>query len=179
MIKHSVSRVSPTLSFICAVSLIACGRSPNTKSLSAAEEAPRPTLPPAVTDSDSTRGARSRGAVLTTRISFRFDDAALSSEARATLAAKATALRASPDLRLRVEGHADERGSDEYNLALGMRRAVSAKRYLMQLGVDAQRMEAVSYGEERPLDRGHSEIAWSKNRRAEFEIVAASMNSGR
>ena len=69
-----------------------------------------------------------------------------------------------------IEGHCDERGTNEYNLALGERRAESAKKYLVNLGIDASRLETVSYGEERPVDSGSNEAAWKKNRRAHFVI---------
>src|SRR5204863_9468319 len=81
-------------------------------------------------------------------------------------------LQANPALRIRVSGHCDERGSDEYNLALGNRRATAAKQYLVSHGIDASRIETVSYGEERPIDPGHDEEAWAKNRRDELEILA-------
>src|SRR5437867_2856440 len=77
-----------------------------------------------------------------------------------------------PGLRVRISGHCDERGSDEYNLALGNRRATKAKEYLVQHGVDAGRVETGSYGEERPIAQGHDENAWAQNRRDEFEILA-------
>ena len=95
----------------------------------------------------------------------------LSPEARTTLAAKAEILRASPNVTLRISGHADERGSDEYNLALSKRRAAEAKRFLMQQGVDSMRLETVGYGEEQPVDPAETEAAWSMNRRAEFAVV--------
>ncbi len=75
-------------------------------------------------------------------------------------------------MRIRISGHADERGSDEYNLALGNRRAAAAKRYLAGRGVTEARMDIVSYGEERPVAAGQNEAAWAQNRRAEFEITA-------
>lgn len=179
MTKNSVSTLSLTFSVVCAVSLIACGRNPNTKSLSATDEVPQSALPRVINDTGSTKDASSRVAVLTQRIGFRFDDASLSPEAKATLAAKATVLRVSPGMRLRIEGHADEQGSDEYNLALGMRRAVSAKRYLMQRGINPQRLYVISYGEKRPLDRSHSEPAWHLNRRVEFGIMGEPIPSDR
>jgi peptidoglycan-associated lipoprotein len=81
-------------------------------------------------------------------------------------------LQVNGGLRIRIAGHCDERGSDEYNLALGNRRAIAAKQYLVSHGIDAGRIETVSYGKERPSDPGHTEEAWSKNRRDETEIVA-------
>ncbi|GIW53310.1 MAG: hypothetical protein KatS3mg081_2665 [Gemmatimonadales bacterium] len=105
-------------------------------------------------------------------IFYDFDKYNIRPDAQATLNAKAEVLRAHPEIRVRIEGHADERGSDEYNLALGMRRAAAAKEYLVRLGLDPSRFEVVSYGEERPLDPRHNEEAWAKNRRAEFHIIA-------
>ena len=81
-------------------------------------------------------------------------------------------LNANPGLRLRIAGHTDERGSDEYNLALGQRRAAAAKRYLTQHGIAENRIEIISFGEERPAQQGSDESAWSQNRRDEFEIAA-------
>jgi peptidoglycan-associated lipoprotein len=73
--------------------------------------------------------------------------------------------------RVRIEGNCDERGTVEYNLVLGQKRADSTKAYMVQLGVDAKRMDTVSYGKERPIDPGHNEEAWAKNRRAHFEPI--------
>src|SRR5205807_5871502 len=81
-----------------------------------------------------------------------------------------------PGLRIRISGHCDERGSDEYNLALGNRRATAAKQYVVSHGIDAGRIETVSYGEERPLASGHDEEAWAQNRRDEFEILSGGEN---
>jgi peptidoglycan-associated lipoprotein len=74
-------------------------------------------------------------------------------------------------VKVRISGHADERGSDEYNLALGNRRAAAAKRYLENKGIDGSRIEVISYGEERPLNPGTDETAFAQNRRAEFEVT--------
>ncbi|TYO97688.1 peptidoglycan-associated lipoprotein [Geothermobacter ehrlichii] len=105
------------------------------------------------------------------RIHFDFDQYTLSPEARDILAANAALLKANPELKIRIEGHCDERGSDEYNLALGERRAVAARDYLVSLGVAADRLSTISYGEEMPLDPASNEAAWAKNRRAEFKVV--------
>ena len=101
-------------------------------------------------------------------IYFDFDDSALRSDAKEALRGNAGVLRDSPDLRIEIQGHCDERGSEEYNLALGQRRAESAKRYLVDLGVRASRIGTKTYGEAMPAVRGHSESAWSTNRRDEF-----------
>ncbi|HAR95922.1 MAG TPA: peptidoglycan-associated lipoprotein Pal [Deltaproteobacteria bacterium] len=76
--------------------------------------------------------------------------------------------KANPNKKIRIEGHCDERGTVEYNLALGQKRADAAKTYLMNLGVDANALETISYGKERPADPAHNEAAWAKNRRADF-----------
>ncbi len=104
------------------------------------------------------------------RIHFAFDSYQLSSEARAKLKKKAELLEKYSDIKLTIEGHCDERGTEEYNLALGERRAKAAYEYLIILGIDPSRLSCVSYGEEKPLVEGHNEEAWAKNRRAEFVI---------
>jgi peptidoglycan-associated lipoprotein len=104
-------------------------------------------------------------------IHFDYDQDVIKPEDRPVLDRKAEILRANPALRLRISGHADERGSDEYNLVLGNKRALAAKQYLEGRGIDASRLEVASFGEERPLDPASNEAAWAKNRRDEFEIV--------
>jgi peptidoglycan-associated lipoprotein len=118
---------------------------------------------------------RAQRATLEERISFGFDRWDLSSAARERLAAKAEILRAHPKLSLRVEGHADERGSDEYNLALSNRRSATAMRFLADHGITTDRLTAVGYGEEQPLDPAENESAWARNRRAEFRVSAGNL----
>ena len=103
-------------------------------------------------------------------ILFEFDSASLSVEAQEILRAKAAWLRENTRARVVIEGHCDERGTNDYNLALGDRRAFSAKSFLVDLGITESRLTTVSYGEERPLDPGSDEEAWAKNRRAHFVI---------
>jgi len=103
-------------------------------------------------------------------IYFDFDSSALSPVAQGVLSGKADFLRDNPGSQVIIEGHCDERGTPEYNLALGDRRAESAKNFLINLGIDASRFTTVSYGEENPVDMGHNEEAWAKNRRAKFLI---------
>jgi peptidoglycan-associated lipoprotein len=105
------------------------------------------------------------------RIHFDFDQFTLSADAREILAGNAAYLRANSGQRIVIEGHTDERGSDEYNLALGERRARAALNYLVSLGIAADRLSILSYGEERPLVAGRDESAWSQNRRAEFKGI--------
>jgi peptidoglycan-associated lipoprotein len=103
-------------------------------------------------------------------IHFEYDQASLTDEARSTLERHAAWIKAHPGLRVGVEGHCDERGTVEYNLALGDQRARAASEYLVSLGVDAGRLTTVSYGKERPLDAGAGEAAWAKNRRVHFAV---------
>ena len=154
-----------------------------------AAPAPRDTTPavdPDATRADSVRAqilrdtvaAAPRGpsglpaqedSVLTAHIQFGYDSAELNDAARAVLQQKLSVLRRHERLRVEVSGHADERGSDEYNLALGLRRAAAAKQFLTAYGVDADRITIVSFGEERPLDTAATEDAWARNRRGEFQ----------
>lgn len=111
-------------------------------------------------------------AVITSPVYFAYDRSDLSSEARGGLQAKAPILNGSPAVRLRIEGHTDERGSDEYNLALGQRRAANARQFLIALGVSEARLEIASFGEEKPVCQESVESCWSQDRRDEFVIVA-------
>jgi peptidoglycan-associated lipoprotein len=112
-------------------------------------------------------------AALATMIHFDYDKADVRPDDAAILDAKVAILQQNSGLRIRIHGHCDERGSDEYNLALGNRRATMVKQYLVNHGIDASRIETQSWGEERPIAQGASEEAWSQNRRAEFEIVGS------
>lgn len=109
---------------------------------------------------------------LTTAINFDFDKSDLRDDAKAALDAKIPILLANSNVSIRVGGHADERGSSEYNLALGQRRAAAAKRYLVERGVAEGRVETTSFGEERPMCTASDEGCWAQNRRDEFEITA-------
>ncbi len=120
--------------------------------------------------------ARSVATDLAAMINFDYDQATVRSADQETLDRKAAILIANPRVKLRIAGHADERGSDEYNLALGNRRAAAAKRYLESKGIDGSRIEVVSYGEERPLNPGADEAAYAQNRRDEFEVTAGGDN---
>jgi len=104
-------------------------------------------------------------------INYEFDKSALTPTARAILAENARLLQQYPDTNIRIEGHCDERGTVEYNLALGERRARSAKDYLVNFGISPSRITIISYGKERPIDPRHTPEAWAKNRRAEFVIL--------
>ncbi len=115
-------------------------------------------------------------ASLEARIYFDFNKFNLRDDATSTLDAKIPVMQANPNVRIRVEGNTDERGSDTYNLALGMRRAAEARRYLIAKGIDAGRIDIVSNGKERPVCTELDESCWSQNRRDEFVIVAGGDN---
>ncbi|HTI63227.1 MAG TPA: peptidoglycan-associated lipoprotein Pal [Gemmatimonadaceae bacterium] len=137
-----------------------------------------PTPPPARIDTtprvntDSIEAVNRAREALLAKLLFDFDRSDLRDDQRGVLDAKIPVLQANPGVRIRIEGNADERGSDEYNLALGMRRAQTARKYLVDHGIDGGRIDIVSYGEERPVCQEHEESCWSQNRRDEFVIVA-------
>jgi peptidoglycan-associated lipoprotein len=103
---------------------------------------------------------------------FVYDSAEVDSTGQRTLNGNAEVLKKYSEWVITIEGHADERGTAEYNLALGERRAMAARTYLISLGIPADRLKTVSYGKEFPFDPGHSEAAWSKNRRAHFVVTS-------
>jgi peptidoglycan-associated lipoprotein len=102
-------------------------------------------------------------------VNFAYDSSALDARGQEVLKSKADYLRAN-NVNATIEGHCDERGTSEYNMALGQRRADSAKKFLVNLGISASRLNTVSFGKERPVDMGHGEASWSKNRRAHFVL---------
>lgn len=102
---------------------------------------------------------------------FNYDESTLDADAQAALTSTANWLRSNPGYKLLIEGHCDERGTEQYNLALGDGRANTAREYLMTLGIDSSRIRTVSYGEERPFDEGHDDSSWAKNRRAHLVLV--------
>jgi peptidoglycan-associated lipoprotein len=124
--------------------------------------------------------ARAAAAAVTARVrdamsnmvNFDYDRATIRDTDTANLEMKVRIMQTNRAVRIQIAGHCDDRGSDEYNLALGNRRAVSAMQYLVDRGIDASRISITSLGEERPLDNGMSEAAWARNRRAEFSITA-------
>jgi peptidoglycan-associated lipoprotein len=131
---------------------------------------PKPVEETLPRDADSlNRVAQERGYIQDAY--YTYDEASLSPEAQAALTASANWLKSHSDLSLLIEGHCDERGTEQYNLALGDRRANSARDFLATLGIEPGRMRTVSYGEERPFANGHDDSAWSKNRRAHLVLV--------
>jgi peptidoglycan-associated lipoprotein len=191
------SRVIPA-ALVVAVLAAACGKKPQPAPPPAPAAAPQPAGPnqdsidAARRDSiaraqriaDSLRAEQDRMAAalaaarntITQLIYFDYNKADLTDQDKATLDAKIPVLNANPGLRIRVAGNCDARGSDEYNLALGQRRAAAAKRYLTDHGVDASRIDVISYGKERPVAQGDTEEAYAQNRNDQFEITAGGDN---
>jgi peptidoglycan-associated lipoprotein len=122
----------------------------------------------AVASSDSQQNASAQKSALAA-VYFGFDSNILTNESRNTLQANYNLLGSKPVIQ--IEGHCDERGSSEYNLALGEQRAKAAQNYLVTLGYPVEKLATISYGKERPADQGHDDAAWAKNRRDEFRIV--------
>ena len=124
---------------------------------------------------DGSMGSRIDGgseqAGLFSAVYFDYDSAQINPSERSKLDGVADHLKQNTAQGLTVEGHCDERGSNEYNLSLGERRALAVRAYLVGLGIDGARIQTKSYGEERPVAMGHDEASWSQNRRAEFVIV--------
>lgn len=186
-----------TLAIVSVVALDACHRkqpvvaptpapTPNQDSIDAARRradsiaaaeaaaARQRALQDSIANANAAASAAAEGlrTTLTQAIHFDFDRSDLRDDARAALDAKVPVLQANPSVTLRITGNTDERGSTEYNLALGERRAAEAKRYLTAHGIADGRIETVSNGEEKPLCTDHDESCWSQNRRDEFAITA-------
>jgi peptidoglycan-associated lipoprotein len=169
-----------TLALLAIITIAACS-----KRQPAQEPAPQtptstPTPPPSGTGNtggnrpaaDPNEEVRRKLSVMMETVYFDYDEATIRQDAATSLQAKLPILREDASIRFRVEGHADERGSLEYNLALGQRRAQAVKDYLVGFGIDASRITVQSFGEDRPADPGSNESAWALNRRAEFVITA-------
>lgn len=147
----------------------------------ASTPAPRPS-----TNNDAEAARRAREAELARMratmaemVHFDYDRSEIRADSRAILDRKTRILRDEPTMQIRIEGHADDRGSTEYNLALGSRRAQAVKAYITAAGIQASRIAIVSYGEGRPLDRSRTEAAWSQNRRAEFVVTGGTLAAAR
>jgi peptidoglycan-associated lipoprotein len=112
-----------------------------------------------------------RAALASHTVYFAYDSAAVKKSEKANLQAVADALKSDSNAKLQIEGHCDERGTEEYNRSLGERRALALRGALAKLGIDPSRVRTISYGKDKPADTGHDESAWSKNRRGEFVLL--------
>jgi len=173
------STISLFAAFVCLLTLNACAKKPVAPVAEIAPAAPvvltqatdsgeAPAPAGLSTEPVSEAAAPTVSLLKLEKVFFEFDAYTLTPQAREILARNAEWLRKDPAARLTIEGHCDERGADEYNLALGQRRADAAKNYLVSLGIAAERLTGISYGEERPAAAGSNENAWSQNRRAEL-----------
>jgi len=172
------SRWMHVVAFGSMIALMASGCRSWSRGRSEAGGGPGGTVPvvePAFTDQDiGLPGERFEGTEMATKfdpVYFDYDSSHVKPSEQPKIEKVAEYLRANPSLRLIIEGHCDERGSAEYNLALGERRALAIRAYLVGLGVDASRIQTISYGEERPAAPGTGESVWRLNRRGEFVIV--------
>ena len=165
---------------ICLIGLPGCGgkkKSPEEQKRAAAEtKAPekKPTPKPIVKEPPrrAEEDLRAPRDLKFTTIYFDFDKSNIRVDQRRLIESNAQLLSKYKTLKVRIEGHCDERGTNGYNLALGQRRADAIKRYLIDYGISSSNITTLSYGEERPVDSGHNETAWGKNRRGEFVITA-------
>lgn len=169
--KKSVKRILPALLCVSVMTLSGCGSKTET------DEAVKPVdtgeAMGAVESLDSeprgiSEGRTSEGML---PVYFNYDSSDIKSDQVPRIEVNAEFSKSNPDLPIRIEGNCDSRGTNEYNMALGERRALSAKKYLANLGVDETKLTTVSYGEERILLHGHDELSWSQNRRADFVVV--------
>ena len=137
--------------------------------------------PAPATDTNNAQGQaeleRAMEALRNVSVFFEFDSSTLTSEAKDKLSAVGTVLAKYPDLKVRIEGNCDERGSEQYNLALGQRRAHAAKRYLTSMGAHDRQLTAISFGDQKPKAAGHDEEAWRQNRRDDLTAIPASYQS--
>ena len=164
-----------TLVALGALAIIGCAKKPKPEPI-AEPKPPRmeePVTPPAEppkVDEEALRRQRiqARIAEVFKPVYFAYDQSTLSAEGQSTLQEIGKLMKEVPEITARIEGHADEKGSNDYNLALGERRAKTVNDYLTSYGIQGTRLSTISYGEEKPASEGHDESAWSKNRRVEF-----------
>jgi len=181
MVKRTLSVILAVLmaSLVTTV-LSGCAGKKQVAKAPVTEEAPAP--PPKVEEQPAVKKEEPKvtetpkptpKAIALQDIHFDFDKYDLRPDAREILAQNAEILKANPDVTVAIEGHCDEWGTVEYNLALGAKRAEAAKSYFVSYGIDAKRLTTISYGKERPLDPGHTPEAWAKNRRCHFVVTSA------
>lgn len=150
------------------VALVGCQSKPKGDAEAAPQASTGTNESAGMNDTSASSSEASKALLSTTVFYFDFDQAVIKPEAFEALQAHATFLAGNPSSAIRLEGHADEQGTREYNVALGERRAKAVESFLLSNGAQAGQIEVISYGEERPVDAGHNESSWSKNRRVEL-----------
>jgi peptidoglycan-associated lipoprotein len=163
------------MAFLAVAVSVSCAKKNKPDAAGAGEGGPGTDDPSAISDRDigfDPQGSDSGKIDGLSTIYFEYDKAALSSDSKSKLSANADWIKAHPSVTVQIEGHTDERGSVEYNLALGERRAKSVQSYLRNLGIDSKRLSIMSYGEEKPKAQGSDEYAWGQNRRANFVPIS-------
>lgn len=171
--KKFITLLLTVVTLLCVVLISGCAKGPVVEPIDAEaqNEAVQKKQAPQNLDDEDIQDHTTVTNVELERVYFSFDQFTLTNKARSVLDANAVILKSSPALKVSIEGHCDSRGSDEYNLALGERRAHVVKNYLVSLGIAPDRFETISYGEELPADSAMTESAWAMNRRAEFKII--------
>lgn len=171
--KKFITLLLTVVTLFCVVLISGCAKGPVVEPIDAEaqNEAVQKKQAPQNLDDEDIQDHTTVTNVELERVYFSFDQFTLTNKARSVLDANAVILKSSPALKVSIEGHCDSRGSDEYNLALGERRAHVVKNYLVSLGIAPDRFETISYGEELPADSAMTESAWAMNRRAEFKII--------
>lgn len=171
--KKFITLLLTVVTLLCVVLISGCAKGPVVEPIDAEaqNEAVQKKQAPQNLDDEDIQDHTTVTNVELERVYFSFDQFTLTNKAQRVLDANAVILRSSPALKVSIEGHCDSRGSDEYNLALGERRAHVVKNYLVSLGFAPDRFETISYGEELPADSAMTESAWAMNRRAEFKII--------
>ena len=163
--RHTLWGLALVVSLVCSLSFVACGGKKKV------EEEAVPTATEA--DESGELGDSDAGKALGLQtINFGYDSYLLDSGAKSTLGSNAQVLKDRPSMRIQIEGHCDERGGIQYNLALGEKRAEAVRNYLIDQGVNGDRIETISFGKERPLVSESNEEAWAQNRRANFVVTA-------
>ena len=183
---HLKSLTNHLIPLSLAAAFVGCsGAKPTPDASAKAEEKPaavaEASKPAPATDTNLAQGQaeleRAMEALRNVSVFFEFDSATLSQEAKDKLSTVGTILAKYPDLKVRIEGNCDERGSEQYNLALGQRRAEAAKRYLGSMGARDRQLTAISFGDQKPKALGHDEDAWRQNRRDDLAAIPASYQS--
>jgi len=175
VIASMVSWRGPLLGLVLllpvALLLSGCPKKPEVQTAAPAAVAPEPAEEVVVVVEEEVVIETEEGPVTIQDVFFDYDKSVIRPDAREALDEDLSVLNENPGLRVVIEGHCDERGTNEYNLALGERRAKAVRTYLMAGGVDSDRISTISYGEERPFCLGHGETAWQCNRRGHFVVV--------